>query len=138
MSVTPGFTGMEIREFVHEYQQVPRGQKGARIAEREFSYDTLRRWRSAAFEGDLDRGLIPRDGSQMTIPPGKRTALEKTRPAEREAHTAEVAKLSGRERELEETNTALGKAIGLLHAMSEEEPATTTTTPIRPIPDAGE
>jgi len=129
MSITPGFTAAEIREFVHEYQRVPQGQKGGWLAEREFGYHTLRRWRIAVFEGDLDRGLIPRDGSQMTIPPDKRTALAKMRASEREAHAAEVAKLSGRVRELEETNTALGKAIGLLHAMSEEEPATTPTTP---------
>jgi hypothetical protein len=31
-------------------------------------------------------------------------------------------------RELEETNTALGKAIGLLHAMSEQEPDAIATT----------
>ena len=132
MSLTPGFTAAEIREFVHEYQQVPQGQKGAWIAARPFSYHRLRRWRSTVFEGDLDRGLIPRKGSEMTIPPGKRTALEKMRAAERAAHAAEVAKLSGRVRELEETNTALGKAIGLLHAMSEEEPATTPTPPDSP------
>ncbi|TFD19933.1 hypothetical protein [Cryobacterium levicorallinum] len=65
----------------------------------------------------------------MTIPSEKRTALAKLRAAEREAQAAEVARLSGRVRELEEANTALGKAIGLLHAMSEEEPAATPTTP---------
>ena len=122
MSISPGVTVAEIREFVHEYQRVLHGQKGVGLAEREFSYSTLGRWQSAVFDGDLDRGLIPREGSQMTVPPGKRTALEKMRAAEREAHAAEIAKLSGRVRELEETNTALGKAIGLLHAMSEEEP----------------
>ena len=63
----------------------------------------------------------------MAIPSGKRTALEKARAAERDAQEAEVARLNARVRELEETNNALGKAIGLLHAMSEEEPATTPT-----------
>ena len=129
MSISPGFTAAEILEFVHDYQSVPQGQKGFWLAEREVSYHRLRRWRSAVFEGDLDRGLIPRDGSQMTMPPDKRTALAKLRAAEREAHAAEVAKLSGRVRELEATNTALGKAIGLLHAMSEEEPADNPMTP---------
>ena len=28
MSISPGFTVAEIREFVHEYQRVPHGQKG--------------------------------------------------------------------------------------------------------------
>ena len=27
MSISPGFTAAEIREFVHEYQRVPHGQK---------------------------------------------------------------------------------------------------------------
>lgn len=132
MSISPGFTPEEIREFVHDYQTVPYGQKGAWLAKREFGYHTLGRWQSAVFEGDLDRGLIPREGSQMTVPPGKRTALEKARAAERTKQAAEVLQLSARVRELEETNTALGKAIGLLHAMSEEEPADTPTTPDTP------
>jgi transposase-like protein len=92
----------------------------------------MRRWRDAVFEGDLDRGLIPREGSFVTIPPSKRTALEKARARERAAQAAEVTRLTARVRELEDTNDALGKAIGLLHAMSEHEPAeppTTTTDP---------
>ena len=96
MSISPGFTAAEIREFVHEYQRVLHGQKGVGLAEREFSYSTLGRWQSAVFDGDLDRGLIPREGSQMTIPPGKRTALEKARAAERTTHAAEVTHLSAR------------------------------------------
>ncbi|WP_328992390.1 hypothetical protein OG394_39060 [Kribbella sp. NBC_01245] len=64
----------------------------------------------------------------MSVPSGNRTALEKARAAERAAHAAEVAKLSKRIRELEGTNEALGKAIGLLHAMNEHEPADARTT----------
>ncbi len=44
MSISPGFTATEIREFVHEYHRLPHGQKGVWLAERGFSYDTLRRW----------------------------------------------------------------------------------------------
>ena len=88
----------------------------------------MQRWQAAVFEGDLDRGLIPREGGVMATPPGKRTALEEQRARERAAHEAEVARLNERVRELEQTNEALGKAIGLLHAMSEEEPAGTPTT----------
>ena len=65
------------------------------------SYDRLRRWQVAVFEGDLDRRLIPREGSPMTVPPAKRTALERTPAAERAAHEADVAKLSERIRELD-------------------------------------
>ena len=129
MSISPGFNAAEIREFVHEYQGVPHGRKGPWLAERKVSRGTFRRWCDAVYAGDLERGLIPREGSHMTVPPGKRTALEKTRAAEHAAHEAEVAQLSKRVRELEDTNKALGKAIGLLHAMSEEEPADTPKTP---------
>ncbi|WP_232531988.1 hypothetical protein [Microbacterium halophytorum] len=37
-------------------------------------------------------------------------------------HDAEVAALNERIRQLEGTNDALGKAIGLLHVLREEEP----------------
>jgi len=128
MSISPGFTVVEIREFVHEYHRQPHGQKGAWLARQPVSHAMLTRWSAAVYGGDLDRGLVPREGRAMTVPPRKRTALEKSRAAERATHAAEVAKLSARVRELEDTNNALGKAIGLLHAMSEEEPAETPTT----------
>ncbi|WP_374976251.1 hypothetical protein ACEYYH_21195 [Microbacterium trichothecenolyticum] len=122
MTISPGFTAAEIRELVHEYQVQPHGQKGPWLNARGVSYKRMRRWRDAVFEGELDRGLIPREGSEMTVPPSKRTALEKQRARERAAQAAEVERLTARVRELEETNKALGKAIGLLHTMSEQEP----------------
>lgn len=125
MSVSAGFTTQEIREFVHEYLVQPHGQKAVWLSGRGVSYDRLRRWRLAVFEGDLDRGLIPREGSAMAVPPGERSAVERQRAREHAAHEAEVARLNDRVRELEETNTALGKAIGLLHQMSEQEPDAT-------------
>jgi hypothetical protein len=128
MTASVGFTAVEIREFVHEYHVQPYGQKASWLAAQGVSYDRLRRWRTTVFEGDLDRHLIPREGSAMTVPPAKRTALERKRAAERAAHAAEVAKLSERIRELEGTNDTLGKAIGLLHAMNEQEPDDAPTT----------
>lgn len=128
MSISAGFTAEEIREFVLEYQALPQGQKGRWLAGRGVPYERLRRWRAAVFEGDLDRALIPREGSPMTVPPSNRTAIARARAAERAAHDAEVAKLNARVRELERTNEALGKAIGLLHQMSEQEPAAAPTT----------
>ena len=127
LTISPGFTAAEIREFVHEYGVQPHGQKTPWLAARGVSYKRMRRWRDAVFEGDLDRGLIPREGSPMTVPPSKRTALEKARARERAAQEAEVARLTARVRELEGTNEALGKAIGLLHAMNEQEPAAPRT-----------
>lgn len=128
MTASVGFTAGQIREFVHEYHVQPHGRKYAWLAEQGVSYDRLRKWRSAVFEGDLDRRLIPREGRPMTVPPAKRTALEKQRAAERAAHEAEIAALSERIRELEGTNDTLGKAIGLLHAMREQEPDEAPTT----------
>jgi hypothetical protein len=122
MAVSVGFTVEEIREFVHEYQVQPWGQRRSWLAARGVSVGRFRRWQATVFEGDLDRGLVPRETDAMTVPPAKRTALEKARAAERAAHAAEVAKLSQRISELEGTNDALGKAIGLLHAMNEQEP----------------
>lgn len=122
MTVSVGFTAVEIREFVHEYQVQPHGQKRSWLTGQGVSYDVLRRWRAGVFEGDLDRGLVPREGVPMTVPSAKRTPLEKARAVEHAAHAAEIARLSERIRELEGTNDTLGKAIGLLHAMNEQEP----------------
>lgn len=82
VTVSVGFTAEQIREFVHEYEVQPFGGKGVWLAARGVSYDRLRRWQSAVFEGDV-------------------------------------------ERELEAVNNSLGKAIGLLHQMSEQEPGQT-------------
>lgn len=123
MSITPGFTSAEIREFVHEYQLVPHGQKSAWLRERGITYARLMTWRKAVFGGNLDRGLVPRQAKGMTLPPKQRAELERQRAAERAAHQAETERLQARIRELEETNVALGTAIGLLHQMSEQEPA---------------
>jgi len=122
VSITPGFTTAEIREFVHEYQLQPHGQKAIWLRERGLTYAHLIRWRKAVFGGNLDRGLVPRQARGMTLPPRQRTELEKQRAAERAAHQAETERLQARIRELEETNVALGKAIGLLHKVSEQEP----------------
>ncbi len=122
MSISAGFTAEEIREVVHQYTALPFGRKGEWLAARGVSYDRLRRWRLAVFDGNLDRGLIPRDSGPVKIPPGQRGALERHHAKERAEHEAEVARLNARINELEETNGALGKAIGLLHSMSEQEP----------------
>lgn len=128
MSISAGFTAEEIREFVHEYTAQAYGDKGEWLAARGVSYHQLRRWRLAVFDGDLDRGLIPRDSGPVKIPPGQRAALERHHSKERAENEAEVARLNARIHELEETNEALGKAIGLLHSMSEQEPDASPTT----------
>jgi hypothetical protein len=122
VSITPGFTAAEIRELVHEYQLVPHGQKAAWLRERGIRYAHVIKWRKAVFGGNLDRGLVPRQARGMTLPPKQRTELAKQRAAERAEHEAETERLQARIRELEETNAALGKAIGLLHQMNAQEP----------------
>ncbi|MBX0300204.1 hypothetical protein K2F54_09475, partial [Cryobacterium sp. 1639] len=77
MSITPGFTVVEIREFVREYDGLAYGRKAPWLVERGLSRRRLARWQGAVYEGDLERGLIPREDGRMTIPPGKRSALEK-------------------------------------------------------------
>jgi hypothetical protein len=128
VSISPGFTVAEIVEFVHEYQLQPYGQKASWLAGQGLTYHTLKRWRDAVFDGDLDRGLIPREGGGVKSSPVRRTVLASVRAAEAAQHEAEVAALQARVRQLEATNEALGKAIGLLHANSEQEPDVTPPT----------
>ncbi len=123
---------MEIREFVVEYHLLPRGQKGPWLAASGVSERQLRRWQAAVFGGDLDRGLIPREGVGMTVPPAKRTAMAKAHAAKQDHDAAELARLRARVHELEAANEALGKAIGLLHARNVEEP---DAAPPRSDPD---
>ena len=52
MTVGIGFTVDEIREFVHDYEVQPFGTKLAWLAGSGVSYERLRNWRSAVFEGD--------------------------------------------------------------------------------------
>jgi hypothetical protein len=129
MSISPGFTPTEIRALVIDYQLLPWGQKGPWLAAQGVSNRQFRRWQAIVFGGDLDRGLIPREGGDMAIPPqAKRTALAKADALKQDRDDAELARLRARVGELEATNEALGKAIGLLHAMNAEEPDTAQMT----------
>ena len=128
MSISPGFTPTEIRELVVEYQLLPYGQKGPWLAAQGVSNRQFRRWQATVFDGDLDRGLIPREGGGMTVPPAKRTARSKAHVAKQDGDADELIRLRARVGELEATNEALGKAIGLLHAMNAEEPDAAPTT----------
>jgi hypothetical protein len=122
VSISAGFSIAEIREFVVEYQRVPHGCKGPWLAAQGVSGGQFRRWQAAVFSGDLDRGLIPREGGEMTVPPALRNALAKVDAARQARDEAELARLRARVGELEATNEVLGKAIGLLHEMNAHEP----------------
>jgi hypothetical protein len=134
VSISPGFTAAEIHDFVVEYHLQPYGQKEAWRAAQGVSVRQLRRWEATVFAGDLDRGLIPREGSGMTGPPGRRAAFVQAKTAKQEREAAELAGLRARVRELEATNEALGKAIGLLHELNVPGPDSTPT--IRNLDDS--
>lgn len=122
-----GQTREEIRQFVHEYYLQPYGTKAAWLAAQPVPSWKFRQWRKMVFEGDLDRNLIPRDHGEMTRTSGERSAFEKARAKEIAEHLSEVEQLKERIRVLEGSNTALGKAIGLLHDLNAPEPATKQT-----------
>lgn len=124
---TQGYTRDQIRQFVHLYYLQPHGTKTAWLAAKSITDRTFRQWRKMVFEGDLDRNLIPRDHVDMPRTHGERSALEKARAQEIAKHQSEVEQLKGRIRELEGTNDALGKAIGLLHELNVPEPDTKPT-----------
>ncbi|GAA4387968.1 hypothetical protein [Tsukamurella soli] len=109
MSISPGWTVETIREFVYGYQRMPHGTKVAFMRERGVTRRQLTRWCDAVFDGDLDAGLIPREGGQVTKAPQRRVAARA-----QASRDAEVDQL----RKLEATNEALGKAIGLLHKLN--------------------
>lgn len=123
VSITPGYTDDEVRELVYEYERQPWGTRQVWLDEQGVSRDRFRRWRNTVLDGDLDRGLIPREGSHMTSPTSRRRAAK-----QRDRQAAENERLQARVRELEATNEALGKAIGLLHQLSEQEPGTPKTS----------
>lgn len=64
----------------------------------------------------------------MNTTPNQRLAFETARAREKAEHEAELAALRERVHQLEGTNEALGKAIGLLHALNEQEPEPSTTS----------
>lgn len=119
-----GFTKDEIREFVHEYYVQPFGTRKEWLARQPVTEGVFRRWRRMVVHGDVERGLVPREHLSMVPTHREVTAFEKARAKEIAAHQAEVEKLQKRIAELEGSNDALGKAIGLLHKLNEPGPAT--------------
>ena len=65
MTISPGYTNAQIRDYVYQYERLRQGTKALWLEEQPFSRYQLRRWKAAIFGGDLDRGLISRDGGGM-------------------------------------------------------------------------
>ena len=122
MTIAPGLTVEEVRDFVYEYERQPHGSKRAWLAVQGVSWGRFRRWRDTVYDGSVDRGLIPRQGSVMTSPSQRRHSAKQNAMQE-----AENERLRARVQELEATNEALGKAIGLVHQLSEQEPGPSQT-----------
>ncbi len=125
MSISPGYTDDEVRDFVYEYERQPWGTKRKWLDAQRIGIGTFRRWRRTVFDGDLDTGLIPReDGGMKTPGPSRREhvvldAAKSRRIAELEK---QIADLQNANSKLEASNDALGKAIGLLHELNAQEP----------------
>lgn len=132
MSVTPGYTDQEIIEYVHAYDCAPHGTKQHYLTEHGLTNDRMRRWRRIVYDGNIDKGLDPRNTKGMNTSNPKRRST-----AELESKRAQrIAELEGRITELEDANTvlrnsneALGKAIGLLHETGVPSSANSPTPP---------
>lgn len=64
----------------------------------------------------------------MNFSSQEQTAIARRRAADQAARETQIERLNARIRELEVVNGALGKAIGLLHEMGEQEPDAGPTT----------
>ncbi|MCL2804288.1 MAG: hypothetical protein FWD29_10140 [Micrococcales bacterium] len=117
MTVSPGWTAEEIRDFVFEYERQPFGTRKDWLASQGVSVGRLRRWRSVVFDGDPVRGLVPRTGGKSKTPAQRREIARRATDLE-----GEVEELRAQVQRLEEVNQVLGKAIGLLHKLSEPGP----------------
>lgn len=125
MSIAPGYTNDQIREFVYEYDRQPHGTKATWLAGTEVSRGVLRRWRSAVYDGDIDKGLVPRDSDGVKSSNSQRRAVASRQDAEARRIAElekQVAELKSSNSKLEATNDALGKAIGLLHDLNAHGP----------------
>ncbi|PCC42321.1 hypothetical protein CIK65_12920 [Brevibacterium aurantiacum] len=139
MTITVGYSTVEIRAYLTEYDMLPFGQKGKWVDTQPFSKKQLYQWMRALVAGDLDRGLIPRENGTMSFP-SRRKKMTEALTSDRErvlmdelaakekalaAKEAELARRNEDIHRLEETASTLGKAIGLLHARNVSEPDAT-------------
>lgn len=123
-----GYSVEDIRAFVQEYDDQPYGHKLEWLRAQPFSEGMFRRWRMTVIRGDLDRGLVPREGGSMAKSADRRFSAQVERARQSRDQQAELERMQARIDELEAANDALGKAIGLLHAMRAPEPDATQST----------
>ncbi|WP_228373319.1 hypothetical protein, partial [Demequina silvatica] len=128
VSVSMGYSAEEIRALVQEYEDQPFGTKREWLRAQPFSEGKFRRWRMTVIRGDLDRGLVPREGGSMAKSADRHFSAQAERARQIRDQQAQLERMQARIDELEAANDALGKAIGLLHAMREHEPDMQETT----------
>ena len=124
MSITPGYTNDEIRDIVYEYERQPHGTKDAWLSALPIGRATFHCWRRTVFDGDLDRGLIPRHHNNME--PSELSRREQAYLASESGRKItgleqRIAELEASNSALQKSNDALGKAIGLLHELNAQE-----------------
>lgn len=113
------WTAEEKTALVQQYVALPHGTKAAWLLEQGVSRHQIMTWRKAFHFGDLERDLVPRDTSHMTVADGARLArVEQELAAERAARAREAQTHAEQVARLEASNEALGKAIGLLHELN--------------------
>ena len=66
MAALPALTVEEIRELVYEYLALPYGARGRFLAERDISPHRFHRWRRTVVAGDIERGLVSRNGVMVS------------------------------------------------------------------------
>lgn len=80
------WTAEEKTALVQQYVALPHGTKAAWLLEQGVSRHQIMTWRKAFYFGDLERDLVPRDTSHMTVADGARLArVEQELAAERAA-----------------------------------------------------
>lgn len=125
MSIEIGYTNEEITRLVFEYESQPHGSKKAWRQARGISQGKLRRWVRAVFDGQPNRGLIPREGV-----PGMKARERRHIAASAGDPYEKISQLEARVQELEAVNDVLGKAIGLLQENNAtQEPETSPQEP---------
>lgn len=123
---TVELTPEQKRDHVIAYLSRPHGTKGRYLAQHNLSASTIATWRRGLADGDLERGLIPRQTGRMTFKEVRenialRAQLEEMQAkldaseARNNSSDTTIAKLKKNNEELHTAIDALGKAIAIMH-----------------------
>lgn len=139
MSGLMGYTSEELEALVHEYVGLGYGKKTAWLERKGITKHHIGVFRAAVFDGDLDRGLYPRKGSRMSFEGHRKLAAARRANQPEDVIARQQEKIERLEAELatqRQVSASLGKAIGLLQQVNEQEPDE-DQTPRRTAPARG-